>query len=94
MEHFTQTERTRNLPVYPIYSCPICKYPIGSVSAGQEVRCPYCSSTLIAQEVSIPSWLLAGAVGLGFGIIFGPSILAATESGSQWLARKSRERIK
>jgi DNA-directed RNA polymerase subunit RPC12/RpoP len=92
---YTQTERTRNLPVYPIYSCPICGYPIGSsVSAGEEVHCPYCSGTLIAQEVSIPSWLLAGAVGLGIGVIFGPSILAATESGSQWLAKKSRERIK
>jgi len=99
MYKYTQTERTRNIPVYPIYSnagvaCPICKYPVSVSHSGEEVRCPYCSASLIAQGVTIPSWLLAGAIGIGIGVIFGPSILASTEAGSQWLARKSREYIK
>jgi len=95
--HYTQTERL--IPVNPIYSnagvsCPICKYPIAVSYAGQEVHCPNCSANFISQGVTIPSWLLAGAIGIGIGVIFGPSILASTEAGSQWLAKKSREHIK
>lgn len=95
-EHYTQTERTRTIT--PIYSagvaCPICNYPVSVTRAGEEVHCPYCSAPLIAQAVTIPTWLLAGVVGLGIGVLFGPSILSSTEAGSQWLARQARERIK
>jgi hypothetical protein len=95
--HYAQTERT--IPITPIYSnagvaCPICNFPISVDHAGQEVHCPYCSASLIAQGVTIPNWLLAGTVGLAIGVIFGPSILSTTEAGSQWLAKKSREHIK
>jgi DNA-directed RNA polymerase subunit RPC12/RpoP len=93
-EHYTQTDRSRNLPVYPIYSCPVCNYPIsGSISVEEEVHCPYCSSTLIAQDVTLPGWLIGGTIGLAIGLIFGPSIIASTEAGSQWLARKARAKI-
>jgi hypothetical protein len=92
---FNQRERTHNLPVYPIFSCPVCKYPIqGPTHIGEQVHCPSCSSDFIAQDVSIPGWLVGSLIGLGIGIFLGPSILASTEAGSQWLAKKARERMK
>jgi hypothetical protein len=95
-DKYTQTERTRNIPIHSNagVACPICKYPVSVSYPGEEAHCPYCNASLIAQGVTIPSWLLAGAIGIGIGVIFGPSILATTEAGSQWLAKKSREHIK
>lgn len=76
--------------------CPVCAYPIPDPRYfGDQVKCAYCGtiSQAIAQDVTIPSWLLAFGIGLGLGVFLGPSILASTDAGSQWLAKKARERI-
>jgi hypothetical protein len=79
----------------PVYDCPVCGYPIrGPSYQGEEVHCPSCSSSFVAQSVTIPSWLLATFLAFGAGVFFGPVILASTEAGSQWLAKLARERIK
>lgn len=77
-------------------ACPVCAYPIPDPRhEGTRVRCAYCGtiSEAIAQGVTIPTWLLTLGIGLGVGIFAGPSILASTEAGSQYLARKARERF-
>jgi len=45
-------------------------------------------------EVTIPTWLFAGGVGLVLGIIIGPSIMAMTEEGSKKLAELSRQYVR
>lgn len=43
--------------------------------------------------VTIPTWLFAGMMGLGFGIILGPSIFALSTAGSRRLAELARARV-
>lgn len=77
-------------------SCPVCGYPIPDPRyEGAEVKCAYCGtiSQTIAQDVTVPTWLVAGVSGFVIGVALGPSILASIESGSQKLARKARERL-
>ena len=77
--------------------CSTCKYPLQEpVYDGQNVTCPYCNSinVAIAQGVTIPTWLLTLGIGLTVGIIAGPALLASTESGSQWLEKQVRERVR
>lgn len=45
------------------------------------------------EGVTIPTWLLAGGIGLLAGTIFGPSIMASTKTGSEKLAELSRQYI-
>ena len=49
----------------------------------------------IAQEgVALPTWLVAGTVGLIIGVIFGPTLLASTREGALKLARIAEEKLK
>lgn len=76
--------------------CPVCGYPIPEPEyLGAQVRCAYCGqiSESISEGVTIPTWLLWLGIGLTAGTFLGPSILASTEAGSQWMAKKARERI-
>jgi|GEM_PF-1137335 len=76
--------------------CPVCSWPVPDPgSVGAQVKCVYCGqvSESINQEVIVPSWLFWLGIGLTVGTLLGPSILATTEAGSQYLARKARERM-
>lgn len=77
--------------------CPVCKYPIlAPTSVGQQVKCAYCGtiSEAIAQEgITIPTPVFVGIICFGLGVVLGPSIIASTQAGSEWLAKKARERI-
>ncbi|MDP2661552.1 MAG: hypothetical protein Q8R28_12565 [Dehalococcoidia bacterium] len=79
-----------------IGSCASCGYPLTASHEGQRVSCPMCSTInqAINQGVTIPSWLLALGIGLGVGILAGPAIMATTETGSQWLEKQVRERVR
>jgi len=87
----TSTVKTASVP------CPVCRYPIPAPSyVGEEVKCAYCGSisTAIEQEgVTIPTPVFTFLIGLGVGILFGPSIWALSQGGSEWMARKARERL-
>lgn len=72
--------------------CPVCGYPLEAYK-GDEVSCPYCSSSLIAQDVSIPSPVIIGLVCFGLGILLGPTLIASTEEGSKWLARQVKTKL-
>lgn len=45
------------------------------------------------EGITIPTWLMAGGVGLFAGIVLGPSIMASTATGSAKLAELSRSYI-
>lgn len=77
--------------------CTVCRYPIQAPThEGQQVKCPYCGSIneAITQGVTVPTALFAGILGFALGVVLGPGFLASTESGSEWLAKQARERIK
>jgi hypothetical protein len=77
--------------------CPVCRYPIPApTEVGQEVKCAWCSSIseAIQQGITIPTSLFVGILSFGLGVILGPALIATTKSGSEWLARQARERIK
>lgn len=70
-----------------------CGYPLTAQYNGQKVSCPYCHSVneaTISQGINVPTWLMAGGIGLLIGIILGPALLASTEEGSRWLGRRVR----
>jgi len=49
----------------------------------------------IAQEgVALPTWLVAGSVGLLLGIWLGPALLASSREGAQRLARLAEAKLK
>lgn len=78
-------------------SCPVCSYPIPAPSyVGQQVKCAYCGSIseAIAQDgVTIPTPVFVGLIAFGLGVVLGPSLIASTQAGSEWLARKARARL-
>lgn len=77
--------------------CAVCHYPIQAPThVGQQMKCLYCGSIneAISQGLSIPTPVVTGFLGLALGVILGPAILASTKSGSEWLAKQARERIK
>ena len=78
-------------------SCYSCGYPIGAAYGGQEISCPMCGTenkAISGRIGGVGSTLLIFGIGLAIGIFAGPAIIASTEAGSQWLAKKARERIK
>lgn len=79
------------------YSCTACGYPLQApTEVGQQIKCPYCAaiSEAIAQEgVTIPTPVFVGLICFGLGVVLGPSVIASTKGGSEWLARKARERL-
>ena len=78
-----------------IGSCS-CGYPIAASYEGQHVTCPNCGSinTAIKGGVTIPTAVVTLGVGLLVGILAGPAIMATTETGSRWLEKQVRERVK
>ncbi len=81
---------TRNSP------CAICGYPIKAARGnGQQVRCPYCSTIneAVITQVSIPTPVFVGFIAFAAGVFFGPAILAATDTGADYLARQVRGRL-
>jgi hypothetical protein len=83
--------KTANIP------CPVCGYPIPApLYVGEEVKCAWCNSisTAIEQEgVTIPKTVFWSLLTFGLGVLLGPAIWATTQGGSEWLARKARERL-
>lgn len=82
-------------------SCPICGFPTPAPSYnGQTRMCAHCGQTLeasVSQDsggFTFARVLLAGIIGLGIGIIAGPSILAATEEGRRRLEEMTREALR
>lgn len=77
--------------------CPVCKYPIQApTSIGQQVKCAYCgtiSEAILQEGITIPTPVFVGIVCFGLGVVLGPSVWATTQGGSEWLAKKARERI-
>ena len=72
--------------------CHVCGYPLAANSEGESLTCPMCSAVNVAtitQGVTIPTWLLAGAVGLLIGVIAGPAIGAGIPSGQRYLEKKA-----
>ena len=71
--------------------CPVCDYPIPMPNhVGQEVVCAYCGSIHKAIAVEIPNTLFVGVIAFIVGVIVGPAVIAATQSGSEAMARKAR----
>lgn len=72
--------------------CPTCGFPIEASFEGETTACANCGEKLeaISQGVTIPTWLLAGSIGLLTGIVLGPAILASTKSGQEWLVKQAR----
>lgn len=75
--------------------CPVCNYPIQAPThVGQQVKCPYCQSINEAiAQVTIPTPVFVGIICFGLGVLLGPSVWATTQGGSEWLAKKARERL-
>jgi len=77
--------------------CAVCHFPIQAPThVGQQVKCPYCGSIneAITQGVTIPTPVLVGLLSFGAGVLLGPALIASTQSGSEWLAKQAKERIK
>lgn len=72
--------------------CPVCGFPVAVESEGQRTVCAYCGEKLesISQGITVPTPLFVGVIMFGLGILLGPSIIASTKSGQQWLERKAR----
>jgi len=75
--------------------CASCRYPIQTpAQVGQTVKCPYCTTINEAiTQVVIPTPVFVGFVAFAAGVLLGPAILAATDAGSDYMARRIRERI-
>jgi hypothetical protein len=76
-------------------SCGVCHYPIQATYKGELIKCPYCGSINEAiGQVTIPTSLFVGVAFFLAGVFLGPSFMAATKGGSEYLARLAREHIK
>ena len=76
-----------------IASCPSCRYPIKITHAGQTALCANCGTKMeaaISEGITIPNWLLTGAIAFTLGALLGPSLVASTQSGKSWLERQAR----
>jgi len=78
-----------------IVGCASCGYPIAWDPLSEIATCPRCGimNEIISQGVTLPTWLVAGALGLIVGVIAGPALLASTDEGAKWLAKKAREKL-
>lgn len=80
------------MPQSAILSCPTCSYPLAFQYDGQTAVCAYCGEKVeaVSQGVTVPTPLFAGLIGLGIGLLFGPAIIASSQTGRQWLERQAR----
>ena len=76
--------------------CSNCSYPVQAPTyVGQQVKCSYCSSINEAiTQVTIPTPVFVGVVCFAAGVLLGPAFWVSTKAGSEWLAKRARERIK
>lgn len=84
------------MPTKTISKCASCGYPLAAEYLGQQITCPMCSTIneAVSQDgIAIPGWLFGGTIGLLAGLIIGPSLIASTEAGAQWMARRAREKF-
>lgn len=53
-----------------IASCAECYYPIGISKPGEKIACPMCGiENETINNISLPSWFLAGVVGFVLGLM-------------------------
>jgi len=76
-----------------ISKCPVCGFPITAEHEGQTAICANCGEKLEAIQSSISGpafgfWPFV--IGLTFGVILGPAIIAGTDSGRKWLEKQAR----
>ena len=65
---------------------------ISAVQEAEQIVAEH-QSVSISNGVTVPTWLFAGGLGLVFGVVIGPAIMASTEAGSRRLAEMSRQYI-
>lgn len=79
--------------------CRRCKFPIllqKDAHEGQQIKCPNCGTineVVIAKGITIPTPVFVGILCFGAGVVLGPALIASTQSGAEWLAKKARERL-
>ena len=77
--------------------CPVCHYPIREPThVGEQVECLYChsiSEAILQEGITIPTTVFWSLITFGLGVLLGPSLIASTKGGSEWLARKARARL-
>ena len=74
-------------------SCATCGYPLAG-QVGQRLSCPHCNGiSQVISGVTIPGWMLTGGIAFALGVIFGPALIASTDSGARWLEKKAREKL-
>ena len=74
--------------------CAVCSYPITLSYVGEQVKCAYCGTINEAiAQVTIPTPVFASIISFAVGVLLGPALIASTKSGSEWLAKKARERL-
>lgn len=78
-----------------ISKCASCGYPITAEYEGQTATCPMCGSvnTAVSQGVTIPGGLFWFTIGLGLGILLGPTIIGATDVGARRLEKIARAKL-
>jgi DNA-directed RNA polymerase subunit RPC12/RpoP len=91
-EYRTSVQRT--ITAESGVSCAVCGFPILMKYVGQQVKCPSCGTINEAiSQVTIPSPVFAGIISFTLGVVLGPALIASTQSGAEWLAKKARERL-
>jgi uncharacterized paraquat-inducible protein A len=77
--------------------CSVCNFPIlipEDIQEGQQIKCPSCGAIHIAQNgITIPKTVFWSMITFAAGVLLGPAIWATTKGGSEWLAKKARERL-
>ena len=77
-------------------TCLSCHYPVQQATyEGQQIKCPYCGTIHEAiADITIPTPVVVGLIAFAAGVLFGPALMATTQSGQAWMERQIRERIK
>ena len=75
----------------PDSPCISCGYPLESSYVGQIQACPSCTAiNQTTDTVNIPKPLLIAIIAFSFGIFLGPSVIATTKGGQDYLEKKAR----
>lgn len=79
-----------------ISKCISCGYPIEAMYVGQRVSCPMCGSIneAVTQGVTIPTPAFVGILCFFGGMLIGPSLIAGTSGGRDWLEEQTRKAVR